>query len=127
MQFPLARLAACALLAIGPVAGMAQSAVQPPPRPPGSLQARPEPGLNEAERKRYVRAHHDKFDHHRDYTRDDSVYGPPPVAGPRPAAARNAGPRAGAAGVVQDGAGTGPAREKTDRGASSGFFGKDKK
>jgi hypothetical protein len=81
MQFPLARLAACALLAIGPVAGMAQSAVQPPPRPPGSLQARPEPGLNEAERKRYVRAHHHKMHNKKDYTRDDSEKPPQAAAG----------------------------------------------
>jgi hypothetical protein len=33
-------------------------------------------GLQEPERKRFVRAHHHRFQHKKDYTRDDSVYGP---------------------------------------------------
>src|SRR5437763_983650 len=120
-SFPL-RLAVCAALVLAATASLAQSAVRPPPLPIGSAQARPEPGLNEAERKRYVRAHHDKFDHHRDYTRDDSIYPLQQVnSGPRAAAGPQA-QGAGRAGVVQDGRGTGPAREKTDRGASSWFF-----
>lgn len=123
-------LAACALCA-----GLAQAqSVTPPPLPIGSAQARPEPGMSEPERKRHVRAHHHKFHHGKDYTRDDSVHGHESVAAEsRPVSTRAAGSGAGAAAggsgaaPVTGGAGTGPAREKTDRGASSYFFGNDKK
>lgn len=130
MQFNVVRLAACLALACGATAALAQSVVTPPPLPPGSNLVRPEPGMNEPERKRAIRAHHNKFHHGRDYTRDDSIY-------PMTVNATATGPRAGqpaatqlgagATGVVQDGKGTGPAREKTDRGASGWFYGNDKK
>jgi len=129
MQFNVFRLAACAAVAWSATAALAQ--VTPPPLPPGSNLVRPDPGMNEPERKRAVRAHHNKFHHGRDYTRDDSIYpmtvnatATPPRAG-QPGAANQLG--AGKAGVVQDGKGTGPAREKTDRGASGWFYGTDKK
>lgn len=130
-----------ALAALACVAGLAHAQrVAPPPLPIGSALARPEPGMSEPERKRAVRAHHHKFQHGKDYTRDDSVYGHESA---HPEALRPVGTRAGVAagpagpaaapgagssgGPVPGGAGTGPAREKTDRGASSYFFGNDKK
>jgi hypothetical protein len=106
----------------------AQTRVVPPPLPIGSQLARPEPGMSEPERKRAVRAHHHKMHHKKDVTHDDSVEAPAPTtqpAGPRAGAASTLG--SGAAGPVQGGAGSGPAREQTERGASSYFFGKDKK
>jgi hypothetical protein len=125
-------LASAALLS-----GLAQAqSIAPPPLPPGSELARPQPGMSEPEAKRAMRAHHHKFHNGKDVTRDDSVLGHESLAGDavrpvvtRGAAAGAAGTRAsGAAGsTVQGGAGTGPAREKTDRGASSYFFGNDKK
>lgn len=127
-----------ALFAAASLAGVAQAQVTPPPLPPGSNLVRVEPGLNEEERKRHVRAHHHKFHHGKDVTRDDSVHGheslqpvvrvrAPQAGGAAPApAAGTAGSRPGAAGAT-GGAGTGPAREKTDRGASSWFFGSDNK
>jgi hypothetical protein len=86
--------------------------------------------MNEPERKRAIRAHHNKFHHGRDYTRDDSIYpmtvqAPGPVRPGQAGAAQGLG--AGRAGIVQDGQGTGPGRDKTDRGASSWFYGSDKK
>jgi hypothetical protein len=127
-------LAAAALLA-----GLAQAqTVAPPPLPIGSELARPEPGMSEPEAKRAMRAHHHKFHNGKDVTRDDSVLGHESLAPDAirsvvtrsPAGAGNGtGLRAsGSAGAtVQGGAGTGPAREKTDKGASSYFFGNDKK
>ena len=66
------RLAAITALACSAAAATAQT-VTPPPRTPGFDRIRPEAGLNEDERKRYVRAHHHKMHHKKDYTRDDSV------------------------------------------------------
>jgi hypothetical protein len=135
----------CTRLALASAAllyGLAQAqSVTPPPLPIGSQMARPEPGMSEPEAKRAIRAHHHKFHHGKDVTRDDSVLGHESVAGEavRPVVTRGAGAAAargtaagtGAAGAgaasVQGGAGTGPAREKTDKGASSYFFGNDKK
>lgn len=121
-----ALFAAIALLA---TAAQAQT-VTPPPLPPGASLVRAEPGMSEPERKRYVRAHHHKAHHGRDYTRDDSIHGHEEVAArpatPTPAAgAGGAAPRS--AGGVTGGAGTGPAREQTGRGASSYFYGTEKK
>ena len=126
-----------ALFAAASLAGAAQAQVTPPPLPPGSNLVRVEPGLNEEERKRHVRAHHHKFHHGKDPTRDDSVHGHEslvPGAATRavgtraPAGVRNdKGSGAGSGASVPGGAGTGPAREKTDKGASSYFFGSDKK
>jgi hypothetical protein len=101
--------------------------VAPPPLPLGSAMARPDPGMSEPERKRAVRAHHHKMQHKQDFTRDDSVRGPgtATAAGVRGGAATTMG--SGAAVSVQGGAGTGPARQQTDKGASSFFFGKDAK
>jgi hypothetical protein len=127
MKTPRIRLA---LVAAACLAGAvhAQTRVAPPPLPIGSQMARPEPGMSEPERKRAVRAHHHKMHNKKDYTLDDSVQ-------PTAASAQGAGSATGTAGTmgsgagaaVQGGAGTGPAREKTDKGASSYFFGKDKK
>ena len=119
-----------AIVAAACLAGavQAQTRVAPPPLPIGSQMARPEPGMSEPERKRAVRAHHHKMHNHRDFTRDDSVQAPAGATQPtglRPGAASTLG--SGAAATVQGGAGTGPGREKTDRGASSYFFGTDKK
>lgn len=121
-------LAAIALLA---TAAQAQT-VKPPPLPPGASLVRMEPGMSEPERKRYVRAHHHKAHHGRDYTRDDSIHGHPhevAAHGPAaaPAAAGAQGPAARSAGNVIGGPGSGPAREQTGRGASSYFYGTDKK
>jgi hypothetical protein len=69
-----ARLLLAAIAATGASASLAQ--VTPPPLPPGSNLVRPDAGLNDEERKRYVRAHHHKAHHKKDVTRDDSVYGP---------------------------------------------------
>jgi hypothetical protein len=127
MQTPFV-LAAC--LAAFCAAAAAQAQVTPPPLPPGSNLVRPDPGMNEPERKRAVRAHHNKFHHGRDYTRDDSIY---PMTVNATVAPLRAGQSAtgqgaaGKAGAVQDGQGTGPAREKTDRGASGWFYGNGKK
>jgi hypothetical protein len=117
-----------ALAAAALFAALAQAqTVAPPPLPIGSLQARPEPGMAEPERKRAVRAHHHKMHHKKDYTRDDSLPGNEASSG----AAQPVGTRAVGAGAVSGpvtgGNGTGPAREKTDRGASSWFFGNDNK
>ncbi|RYY94226.1 MAG: hypothetical protein EOO24_25190 [Comamonadaceae bacterium] len=113
--------------------------VTPPPLPPGSALVRLDPGMSDAERKRHVRAHHHKFHHGKDVTRDDSVHGhesevaygaAPGQQGVGAAGAPGAGPSAArpGAGAVQDGRGTGPARQQTDRGASSWFYGQpDKK
>jgi hypothetical protein len=122
-----------ALFAAACLAGVAQAqTVTPPPLPPGSNLVRPEPGMNEDERKRYVRAHHHKFHHKKDYTRDDSVLGHESEAAVRvnagqPGAGTGMGASGSASGAGVGGAGTGPAREKTDKGASSYFFGNDKK
>jgi hypothetical protein len=129
MKTPCIRLA---LVAAACLAGAvhAQVRVAPPPLPIGSQMARPEPGMSEPERKRAVRAHHHKMHHKKDVTHDDSVHGPAPAgpsqpAGPRAGAANT--PGSGAAGAVQGGPGSGPAREATERGASSYFFGKNQK
>lgn len=133
MQYTAVRLATALALACSAGAGLAQT-VTPPPLPPGSNLVRPEIGLNEEEKKRYVRAHHHKMHHKKDFTKDDSVPGHQhvPPAATRPVGTRAApGVQAPAAGTaprtVPGGAGTGPARQKTDRGASSWFFGNDNK
>lgn len=126
------RLALATALACSAAATLAQT-VTPPPLTPGSHLVRPEAGLNEEEKKRYVRAHHHKMHHKKDFTKDDSLHGHEHVP---PAATRPVGTRAtGAApelqapaarpgsGTAPGGNGTGPAREKTDRGASSWFLG----
>jgi hypothetical protein len=128
-----------ALAALACAAGLAHAQrVAPPPLPIGSALVRPEPGMSEPEQKRAMRAHHHKFQHGKDYTRDDSVYGHESLAATaaRPAGTSATGgagaaamPAAAGAGNanVTGGAGTGPAREKTDKGASSYFFGNDNK
>jgi len=123
MNFPTFR---SSLLAAACLAGAAQAQMvkPPPPLPIGSSLSRPEPGMSEPERKRAVRAHHQKFENGKDYTRDDSVYGPQPMG---PGAPRATGTGAPGSGAAPGGAGTGPGREKTDKGASSYFFGTDKK
>ena len=136
MPYPFVRLATAFALACSAGASLAQ-AVTPPPRPPGSTLVRREIGLNEEERKRYVRAHHHKMHHKKDFTKDDSLPGHQhvPPAATRPVGTRGANgvqaPAAGPSGTaprtVPGGAGTGPARQKTDRGASSWFFGNDNK
>lgn len=139
MKSPAVRLALATALACSAAASVAQT-VTPPPLPPGSHLVRPEAGLNEEEKKRYVRAHHHKMHHKKDFTRDDSVHGHEPVPAPsaRPVGTRASGagtapgmqaPAAAPsrAGAVPGGNGTGPVREKTDRGASSWFFGNDNK
>ena len=78
MPSPILRFAATGLLACCAGVAFAQSVVTPPPLPPGSTRVRPDAGLQEPERKRYVRAHHHKFQHKRDYTHDDSL--DPPTA-----------------------------------------------
>jgi len=117
-----------ALFAATALAGAAQAQhVAPPPLPIGSALVRPQPGMSEPELKRAERAHHHKFQNGKDYTRDDSVYGHESQA---PNAVQPVGTRASGAagnGPVVGGAGTGPAREKTDKGAASYYFGKDKK
>jgi hypothetical protein len=123
MSFPRLRLA---LLAAACLATFAHAQVTPPPRPPGSNLVRVEPGMNEDERKRHVRAHHHKMHHKKDYTRDDSVHGHETERTAGPASSGAMGSNA-SAGAVPGGAGTGPAREKTDKGASSYFYGSDKK
>jgi hypothetical protein len=127
MKTPCIRLA---IVAAACLAGAvhAQSRVAPPPLPIGSQMARPEPGMSEPERKRAVRAHHHKMHNKKDYTRDDSVLGPIPAA-TQATGAGAGGPATtmGSGAPVQGGPGTGPGREKTDKGASSFFFGKDKK
>jgi hypothetical protein len=120
-----------ALVAAACLAGaaQAQTRIAPPPLPIGSQMARPEPGMAEPERKRAVRAHHHKMHHKKDYTHDDSVHGAEAAPAAQPVGTRADGASvmgSGAAGV-QGGPGTGPAREQTDRGASSYFFGQDKK
>ena len=119
-----------ALLTAACFAGAAQAqTVTPPPLPIGSLEARPEPGMSEPERKRAVRAHHHKLHHGKDKSHDDSLHthGPgdvQPVGAP--AGAPGSIGRASAA-PMPGGPGTGPVREKTGKGASSYFFGNDKK
>jgi hypothetical protein len=122
-----------ALFAATALAGAAQAQhVAPPPLPIGSALVRPQPGMNEAELKRAERAHHHKFQNGKDYTRDDSVHGHEsqvpgavqPVGTRAPAGAVQGGP---AAAGTAGGAGTGPAREQTDKGAASYYFGNDKK
>ena len=128
----LSRRIRLALAAAACLAGsaQAQTTVAPPPRPVGSTLVRPMPGMSEPEAKRAERAHHHKFQNGKDYTRDDSVYGHESETGTRlqpvgTAPARATGGASGAGNL--GGAGTGPAREKTDKGASSYFFGNDKK
>lgn len=134
MPYPIVRTLLLAAACAATVA-VAQT-VTPPPLPPGSNLVRVEPGMNEAERKRYVRAHHHKMHHKKDYTRDDSIHGPEsevaahPVGAPARMGAGAAATASGAAGgaspgTVQGGRGTGPGREKTDKGASSYFYGTD--
>lgn len=135
MQTRRLRLALVAAAACLAALAQAQT-VAPPPLPIGSALARPEPGMSEPERKRAVRAHHHKFQHGKDYTRDDSIHGHesehPEALRPVGTRAPGPGPRlvpgnAGGNATVPGGAGTGPARQQTDKGASSYFFGTDKK
>ena len=70
MDHPVSRIAVFALAFAASAAATAQ--VTPPPLPIGSSIARPQAGLNEDERKRFVRAHHHKQHHKKDYTLDDS-------------------------------------------------------
>ena len=71
------------LLLIGATAGitatatLSQAQVKPPPLPPGSAQLRIEAGLDPNEAARQLRAHHHKFHHRKDITRDDTVHGDP--------------------------------------------------
>ncbi|HEY8357531.1 MAG TPA: hypothetical protein VIL30_08740 [Ramlibacter sp.] len=139
MTFRIHRLALAAAACLT-LSAQAQT-VTPPPLPPGHALVRLDPGMDDTEKKRHVRAHHHKFHHKKDFTRDDSIHGHESEAvagghshGPQAAGAGAAatGGNAAAAGrtggTVQDGRGTGPAREKTDRGASSWFYGQpDKK
>jgi hypothetical protein len=85
MKYPVTRLVLASVLL---AAGVAQARVQPPPLPPGSDRVKPEAGLNEEERKRYVRAHHHKAHHKKDFTKDDSV---PDTAAPGNSGGSNAG------------------------------------
>jgi hypothetical protein len=55
--------------------GLSLAQVTPPPLPAGSDRVAPLAGLQEAERKRYVRAHHHKFLHKKDATANTT----PPV------------------------------------------------
>lgn len=71
------RLAAGVFASCSVAAAIGQT-VTPPPLPPGSSRVRVDAGLQEPERKRYVRAHHHKLHHKRDYTRDDSAPGRQP-------------------------------------------------
>jgi hypothetical protein len=123
MKSPCIRLA---LVAAACLAGAvhAQTQVAPPPLPIGSQMARPEPGMSEPERKRAVRAHHHKMHNKKDYTRDDSVQAPASV---QPTATRAGTQNGMGPAAAPGGAGTGPARAQTDKGASSYFFGADKK
>ena len=70
------RLATTAALSWSAAVALAQS-VTPPPLPPGANLVRPGAGLNDDEKKRYVRAHHHKMQNKKDYTKDDSVDAPP--------------------------------------------------
>lgn len=72
MSSPFVRLGVLAALACSAAVSVAQT-VTPPPLPPGSHLVRPEGGLNEEERKRFVRAHHHKMHHQKDLSRDDSL------------------------------------------------------
>lgn len=74
MKFHLPAALAAATLGLCAGAALAQ-AVAPPPLPPGASRVRVEGGLHQEERKRHVRAHHHKFQHKKDYMRDDSVHG----------------------------------------------------
>ena len=72
------------LLAVAAAAcscGLSLARVTPPPLPPGSDRVAPLAGLQEAERKRYVRAHHHKFLHKKDATANTTP--PVPVHSPR--------------------------------------------
>ncbi len=75
MKIPHGMALALALAAAFGAAAPAAAQVAPPPLPPGAAQVRVEGGLHQEERKRHVRAHHHKFQHKKDYTRDDSVHG----------------------------------------------------
>lgn len=124
MSSVLVRAAAAAFLAGGCLVGNAQT-VTPPPLPIGSAQVRPVPGLQEAERKRYVRAHHHKFEH-KDPTRDDSVYGPVRTSGGPAAPAAHASPAVNAGGsgtgAAAANSGTSAGRVGGGKGASSWFY-----
>ena len=131
MSSPIVRLATIAALSWSASMALAQS-VTPPPLPPGSNLVRPSAGLNEDEKKRYVRAHHHKMHNKKDVTRDDTATAPQgnDSAALRSASTQGAGTSGGArvggaatATSTLGGAGTGPAREKTDKAASSYFFG----
>lgn len=87
MQSPVLRFATIAALAYSAASALAQT-VAPPPLPPGHNLIRPEAGLNEDERKRYVRAHHHKLHHKKDVTRDDSIQQPGNRPGTAPGQAK---------------------------------------
>ena len=124
-MFPAIFRAALLAASCGIAAAAAAQAVAPPPLPPGHAMVRPELGMSEPERKRYVRAHHHKFHHKKDFTRDDSIHGHESESVVRTVAPASPGQPGGAAqpAAAQGAAGTGPARENTGRGASSWFHG----
>ena len=66
-----------AAVGITATATLSQAQVKPPPLPPGSAQTRVEAGLDPQEAARQLRAHHHKFHHRKDITRDDTVHGDP--------------------------------------------------
>ena len=70
-------LVTAATAGITTIATLSEAQVKPPPLPPGSAQVRVEAGLNPHEAARQLRAHHHKFHHRKDITRDDTVHGDP--------------------------------------------------
>ena len=86
MNNTIQKLAVLAALAGASGVALAANGVTPPPLPIGSSLVQPAPGLQEEEKKRFVRAHHHKMQNKRDFTKDDSE--------PSPAAANAAAPAA---------------------------------
>lgn len=60
--------------------GAAHAVVLPPPPTPGSAMVKIQGGLSKPESDRALRAHHHKFHHGKDYTRDDTIFGEPSSA-----------------------------------------------
>ena len=108
------RLAAAGIAWLA-LAAAAQT-VTPPPRPPGFALVRPVAGIPPKVMHDFGEKEH-KYAHP-DATRDDSIAAAAPAA---------SGPAARAAATDTGGKGTGPAREMTDKGASSFFYDKRKK
>lgn len=71
MPSTIARIATTAALSWSAAFALAQT-VTPPPLPPGANMVRPGAGLNDDEKKRYVRAHHHKMHNKKDVTKDDT-------------------------------------------------------